>query len=305
MIVVLGDLLFDITCYSQTSIQYGSHCSMQARVSPGGSAGNFAMWVARLGAEVGLLAKVGADVLGRALQQDLEHEGVVSRVAVGSQTTGLTILISDQCGVDTVLAARGATAALSVADLDWQLLDRADLLHVTAYSFFEDAPRQAALTAMRHVKECGKLLSLDPSSQGYLRSVGAETFFALTEGVDILFPNLDEGCALTGESQPERIVHSLLRHFPIVVLKMGAQGALAATADAMISHPGFVVPAVDTVGAGDAFAAAFVVEWLKERDLAAALHEGNRVAAGVVQVAGARTTAALPDSSLPKLSPVQ
>jgi hypothetical protein len=61
------------------------------------------------------------------------------------------------------------------------------------------------------------------------------------------------------------------------------------------------VPVVDTTGAGDAFAAAFVVTWLNQHNLAAAAQEGNRVAAGVVQVAGTRLTAAPPEPSpLPK-----
>ncbi len=298
MIVALGDLLLDIVCRAKAPILYGTDCFVQSEISPGGSAANFAVWTARMGAQAGLIAKVGDDVLGRSLLQDLEQEKVVSSVTLGKQTTGFTLVIVDQSGERTMLAARGATSTLSVLDLDWTLLDRADLLHVTAYSFFEDTPRQAALAAMQHVKSQGKLLSLDPSAYGYLRRLGAEAFLALSQGVDIFFPNQDEGRVLTGERDPERIVHSLLAHYPMVALKMGAYGAIAGTKDTIARHPGFEVPVVDTTGAGDAFAAAFVVTWLNQHDLAAALREGNRIAAGVVQVAGARFTATPPDSSL-------
>lgn len=296
MLVALGDLMLDITCHTQAPILYGSYCSAQSNVSPGGSAANFAVWAARLGAEVGLIAKVGDDVLGRSLLQDLEQEGIVSGVVVSKETTGLTLAIVDPSGKRTMLAARGANSMLNVADLDWMLLDRADLLHVTAYSFFEDTPRQAALTAMQHVKSQGKLLSLDPSAQGYLRHVGPQAFFTLAQGVDILLPNLDEGRMLTGEHEPEHVMRTLLQRFPVVALKLGADGAMAGTEGTIIHHPGFPVPVADTTGAGDAFAAAFIVTWLAQHDLAAALREANRIAAGVVQVAGARFTATPPDS---------
>jgi sugar/nucleoside kinase (ribokinase family) len=298
MIVALGDLMLDIVMRSETVVQPGSHCFAEAHVSPGGSAANFAVWAARLGAEVGLIAKVGDDLLGQALLRDLEREGIQNGVVVGKEPTGLTLALEGEFDRPTMLAARGAVSTLQSRDLDWSLLDRADLLHVTAYSFFEDTPREAALAAMRRVKACGKLLSLDPSAHGYVRSVGREAFLSLAKGVDLFFPNLDEGRALTGEREPQRVMHALLRSFPVVAMKMGEAGAMAGAADTILHHPGFPVPVVDTTGAGDAFAAAFVVYWLAHRALAAALREGNRIAAGVVQVAGSRGfKEARPDSS--------
>jgi ribokinase len=294
MVVALGDLMMDIACRAKAPVLRGTDCFVQGGVSPGGSAANFAVWAARLGASVGLIAKVGDDLFGRALLQDLEREGVEAGVAMGSEITGFTTLLIEQDGERTMLAARGATSTLGVADLDWELLNRADLLHVTAYSFFEETPREAARAAMRYVKDRGSLLSLDPSAYGYLQSLGPDAFFALAQGVDILFPNLDEGRALTGEQEPEHVLRALLTHFPLVALKMGANGAMAGDRTTVVHHPGYAVQVVDTTGAGDAFAAAFVVSWLTRHDLAAAVREGNRVAAGVVQTPGARFTAAPP-----------
>ncbi len=288
MIVALGDFMLDVVVKAASSLQPGGHCLTQAHVSPGGSAANFAVWARRLGADVGLIGRVGDDLIGRALLRDLEQEGVVSGVRVGEETTGLTLALVGKDGSQTMLGARGATAALSAADLDWPLLDQAELLHVTAYSFFEDAPRVAALTAMNYVKDRGKQISLDPSAYRYLQSVGPGAFLALAQGADIFLPNLDEGRVLAGEREPQRVIDALLQHFPVVALKMGPDGAIAGADGTIVHHPGFAVPVVDTTGAGDAFAAAFVVSWLERHDLALAVREGNRIAAGVVQVAGAR-----------------
>ncbi len=288
MIVAIGDFMLDVVVQTPSPLHSGGHCLTQAQVSPGGSAANFAVWAKRLGADVGLIGRVGDDLIGRALLRDLEEEGVVSGVHVGEETTGLTLALVDKDGSPTMLGARGATATLSAADLDWPLLDQAELLHVTAYSFFEDAPRLAALNAMEYVKSRGKQISLDPSAYRYLRTVGPKAFLALAQGIDIFLPNLDEGRVLTGEREPRRVIGALLQHFPVVALKMGPDGAMAAADGTIVYHPGFAVPVVDTTGAGDAFAAAFVVGWLKRHDLALAVREGNRIAAGVVQVAGAR-----------------
>ncbi len=294
MIVAVGDLMLDIVLQTESDAAESSHGSARAVVSPGGSAANFAVWAARLGSEVGLIACVGADVLGRSLLHHLDQEGVRSGVTVTKETTGLTLALVDERGKRTVLAARGANSALDVDDLDHTLLDRADLLHVTAFSFIEDSPRGAALTAMRYVKQRSRLLSLDPSAHGYLQRIGPETFLAMVPEVDILFPNLDEGRVLTGEQQPQRVMRALLGRFPVVALKMGAHGAMAGSGETVVHHPGFDVPAVDATGAGDAFAAAFVVSWLARHDLAAALEEANRTAAGVVQAPGAQCAREVP-----------
>lgn len=297
MIVAIGDFMLDIMVQAPSPLQPGGHCLTQAQVSPGGSAANFAVWARRLGAGVGLIGRVGDDLIGRALLRDLEQEGVVSGVHVGEETTGLTLALVGEDGSQTMLGARGATAALSTADLHWPLLDQAELLHVTAYSFFEDAPRAAALAAVEYTKNRGKQISLDPSAYRYLQSVGPKAFLALAQGTDIFLPNLDEGSALTGEREPHRVIGALLEHFPVVALKMGPDGAMAGADGTIVQHPGFAVPVVDTTGAGDAFAAAFVVSWLKRHDLALAVHEGNRVAAGVVQAAGARSFREVPPGS--------
>ncbi|MGQ9493605.1 MAG: carbohydrate kinase family protein [Anaerolineae bacterium] len=294
MIVALGDLMLDITVRSSSFVLHGTDCTAQASISPGGSAANFAVWAARLGAKAGLIAKVGDDLFGHALLHDLEREKVVSGVVTGKEMTGFTLMILDQSGEHTMLVARGANATLCVDELDWSLLDQADWLHLSAFSFFEDKPREAALAAVQYAKRRGKLISLDPASASYVQRTSAVAFLALAQGVDVFLPNLDEGLVLTGEHEPERILRALLPHFPMVVLKMGKRGAIAGTREMTVHYPGFAVPVVDQTGAGDAFAAAFVVTWLAQHDLAAALREGNRLAAGVVQAAGARAMAALP-----------
>ena len=73
-------------------------------------------------------------------------------------------------------------------------------------------------------------VSVDPSSVPLLEDVGPERFLEWTRGADLCFPNLEEGALLAGTEDPDRIAEGLLGHYPAVVLKLGAEGALYADA---------------------------------------------------------------------------
>src|SRR5205823_6020833 len=107
---------------------------------------------------------------------------------------------------------------------------------------------------------------------------------------DILFPNLEEGRLLTGREAPEDVAASLLEISPIVTLTLGVDGCLVATQAETFrvqAHP--IRAAVDATGAGDAFAAAFVVAYINHNhDLREAAEAGNRLAANVVSRPGGR-----------------
>jgi ribokinase len=106
---------------------------------------------------------------------------------------------------------------------------------------------------------------------------------------DIIFPNLEEGKLLSGQTVPKDIATNLLSLAPIVALTLSDNGCLVATRDGTLQvgpHP--IETVRDATGAGDAFAAGFVVEYLRTRDLQSAAQAANRLAAGVVGRVGAR-----------------
>jgi sugar/nucleoside kinase (ribokinase family) len=132
-------------------------------------------------------------------------------------------------------------------------------------------------------------VALDPSSHPLLDEVGAETFFAWTEGVDYVFPNLAEGRALTGRDTPEEMARDLAGRYGEVILTCGAEGALWCSRGAeIVAVPAMPGPVVDTTGAGDAFAAGFLAARLEDSNAAEALAAGARLARRVVSQVGAR-----------------
>lgn len=288
MIVTLGDILVDVVSLLDGPISYGTDTFVHISITPGGSAANFATWVARLGASAGFIGKVGDDVFGHYLREDLLTEGVTASLATGSEATGINQSLVDHLGERTMLADRGASATLDVADLDWDLLDKARSLHLTAYSFVTGPCLRAVQAAMRRVSAHGATVSLDASSYHVLRELGAGPFRELTRGVHVLFANLDEGRELTGESEADGILRALAETYEVVALKLGAQGAMAAAHGEVATRSAPTVPVVDTTGAGDAFAAAFVVEWLATKNLQTSLAAAVSLASEVVQRPGAR-----------------
>ena len=131
--------------------------------------------------------------------------------------------------------------------------------------------------------------SVDPSSVPLLEAVGSERFLSWTRGVNLCFPNLEEGAFLAGERDPDRIAEGLLAHYPGVVLKLGSGGALYADIEGTRGHiPATSRRVVDTTGAGDALCAGFLATWVSGGSPTEALRRGVELAGRAVEGVGGR-----------------
>ena len=292
-ILSLGDLLLDLLVrYDPASgeVDIGADA---VQLHPGGSAANFAVQAARLGANVRFISQVGRDMPGEMLVRSLEREGVQASVrVVDGEATGRVLVMVDDAGNRRMWSYPGASASISPSDFDTEWFRDLHAFHLTGYSFLREGPRAAAHEALRLAREMGSpLCTLDPNPGHLIADYGPARFRSLLEELqfDILFPNLDEGSLLSGEMEPGAIVTGLLELSPMVVLKLGAEGCLIGASGKQIALPATKLQVtVDATGAGDAFAAAFVVEYLANRDVQAAAVAANRFASEVVSRAGAR-----------------
>jgi sugar/nucleoside kinase (ribokinase family) len=146
------------------------------------------------------------------------------------------------------------------------------------------------MEALRLARAAGMHVSVDPASASLLADVGPRQFLEWTRGVNYCFPNLEEGQLLGGASQPLAVMRALLLSYDEVVLKLGAGGALwaSATATKLLSLPAEPATVVDTTGAGDAFCAGFLAQRLRGAPPADALEAGLHLAADAVSRVGAR-----------------
>jgi len=275
MIVVLGDIAVDIVSRLATPLVRGSDAAAEVRLMPGGSGANVAVWLARLGQRVVFIGRVGDDTFGRWLSDDLVAEGVEPALIVDRRrSTGVIQVLVEPDGERTMVPDRGANAIWAGEEAPEDLIAAADLLHVVGYVLLDRQGQPGALAAMALARAHGVPVSLDPSSHGPLRSVGAGAFWDLVGHVDVLLPNRREAQVLTGVAEPEVALAALREHAGTVAIKLDRDGCIAATGAKIERVPAPTIPIVNATGAGDAFNAAFLAGWSRGDDLGAACRAG-------------------------------
>jgi sugar/nucleoside kinase (ribokinase family) len=231
-----------------------------------------AVGLAKLGAPVAFLGKVGRDPWGDYCVECLLRAGVdVERVIHDSGLkTGVTVSISSP--KDRALVSfLGAISALTGADVPDSAFASFDHLHVSSF-YLQRALGPDLPALFERASRRGLTTSLDPGFDPQERW-GPEIRDALRHA-DLFFPNEVELEALTRASDPVVALRSLTNGRTRVIAKLGPRGALALEADAPLAVPAFPVTPVDTTGAGDSFDAGFIEAWLRGRPLRECLARG-------------------------------
>lgn len=236
-------------------------------VHPGGKGANQAVAAARLGARTALLARVGDDAHGRLLLDAQESAGVdTAGVLVGGAPTGVALITVDPSGDNSIVVAPGANARLTPADVR---AARGLFAAARVVSLQLEIPLETVAEAARGLAP-GARLVLNPSPPAPLPS-------EVLEACDPLIVNehearvILEGAGARVPDSPEEWAGRLLALGPrSVVVTLGAEGALVATAEGCERVPSVKVDAVDTTGAGDAFTAALAWRLGVGEDLVAA-----------------------------------
>jgi 2-dehydro-3-deoxygluconokinase len=164
-------------------------------------------------------------------------------------------------------------------------------LHISGvFPAVNESTRAAVYRAAELARAAGLAVALDPNVRLKLwdEATARHVLLELASGADYLFPGVEEGRILFGTDDPDAIAREAFKlGVRTVVVKLGADGAIGYTAGGERVHvPGFAVRVVDTVGAGDGWAAGFTVGSLRGLDLAGAIRLGNAVGALVCSVSG-------------------
>jgi sugar/nucleoside kinase (ribokinase family) len=271
MIMVVGDIAVDIVSMLKMPLARGSDAAAEISVMPGGSGANVAVWLARLGHRATFFGRIGDDMFGGWLHDDLVAEGVTPTLVVdGARRTGVIQVLVEPDGERTMAPDRGANAVWSPDEVSETLIAGADLLHVVGYVLLDRASQPGALAAMAYARKHGVPVSLDPSSHAPLLSLGAGAFWDLVGQVDLLLPNRHEARALSGSREPEDALLTLHRHAGAVVIKLDQEGCIVSEGDRVERIPAPAVQVVNATGAGDAFDAGFLAAWRSGEGLRAA-----------------------------------
>ena len=240
----------------------------------GGSSTIVAHNLAALGSRVGFISRVGNDAPGEIALQALSAGGVdvgkVRRVADGNKT-GLTVILQRD-GWRNMITYAGAIFDLNFEDLDFGYLTDSRHFHFSSF-YLQRGLRDRAGEIFQKIKAAGLTISLDTNDdpddlwQGGLREC--------LSYVDIFLPNAREARQIAGTQDLQAALSLLAAAVPLVVVKNGAEGAIAQRGGQNFSCPAIKVESVDAVGAGDSFDAGFLFEYLRGSDLPTCLTMGN------------------------------
>ena len=255
----------------------------------GGSAANTTVAFAALGGRAFYGCRVGQGESGQFYLDGLNDVGIrTAEQSICDGVTGTCMVLITPDTERTMHTYLGTTADLSVNEIDYTALTQAKWLYIEGYLSTSDGARQAVLKAREVAKQHQIQVALslsDPAMVQYARA-GLEKMLA--EGVDLLFCNEQEALMFTGKDSIDEAVTQLLVQNKTVVITLGAKGALVATHAEKIYVDGRKVNAVDTNGAGDAFAGAFLYAIKKGFDLEQAAELAILISSEVVAQFGPR-----------------
>ena len=290
---VIGDFAWDVLIRTNNNLLKGGDSFGEVMLTPGGSAANLAVWARRCGLETHFIGKIGRDRFGQLAREDLESETVIHHlVETESHKTGSVAVFVDQTGERSMVSGHGADFYLIPSELPRAVISSANHLHLTAWSFFTDPPRSASRIAAQIARQSNLTISFDPASFQMVQEMGVDQFLSWTKdlGINIFFPNYDEGRVLTGFDEPDQIVRSLAKIYDgaLIILKLDADGALVFDGKVSTEIPPATNNLVDATGAGDSFAGAFLAHYLVSNSPVSAAIFATKVAAWVIEHLGAR-----------------
>jgi len=277
MLCCIGDLVEDIVVWLSAEIATATDTTASIRRRRGGSAANVAMSAATAGATVRFIGRVGGDAVGAALISEMVRNGIDARVQQRGRT-GTIIVLVDVDGERSMLPDRAAATELE--GVDSRDLDGVTWLHVPAYSLVVEPLAATSRWAIRQVQATGGSVSIDVSSVAIIDQMGEARFLEMIADLepDVLFCNDDESAAL---NVAESIGVAGAR---LTVVKDGAGDAVVYEMAGEVARvPATLMSGVrDTTGAGDAFAAGFIMAMIGSSDAEHALEAGHEMAAQVL-----------------------
>ena len=276
-VITVGDVMIDVRVEAD-GLEEGGDVHGRVLVRPGGSSSNAAVWAAEAGARARVHARIGSDVAGALLRDELIARGVEPALALDPDADTGTMLVVHEPGERSMVADRGASGHLSPSDLPEQL--EAGAVLVSGYALLFEPTSAAAQAALERAR--ARFVAIDAASWPMVRSFGVERFFEATRKATMLFANEREAEILSGR-RGDAAADVLAERYPVVCVKLGAEGAVLSWEGLVIRFGGDTIDEKDPTGAGDAFDGVLLAGLVSGRSpgdaLRAACAAGARVAA--------------------------
>ncbi len=261
-IICLGILVADVVGRPVSEIPAPGRLTLVEDMGlyTGGCAVNTATALARLGLPVEVIGKVGTDAFGDFVIQAMTRRGIsaggIKRDA--NAGTSATMVMVGPDGERRFIHYIGANARLSLADIDLQQVGRASILHIAGALVLPGMDGEPTAQLLQQARRAGVTTFMDTVWDATGRWM--ELLKPCLPHLDYFIPSLPEAVALTGQEDPYAAARALLDEgVGTVGIKMDVHGCLVLTQKGEhIRMPAYQVQAIDSTGAGDAFAAGFI-----------------------------------------------
>jgi sugar/nucleoside kinase (ribokinase family) len=257
----------------------------------GGSAANTIVGVAGFGGRAHYVGKVRNDQLGEVFSHDLRSVGVgyTTPVATDGPSTGRCLIVVTPDAQRTMSTYLGASSRLGPADVDKRLIERAQIVYLEGYLFDPPDAQEAFRVAADVAHAAGRKVALTLSDP-FCVDRHREAFRDLVERhVDILFANEAEICALYEVGDFDGVVARVRGQCEVAALTRSERGSVIIAGERThVIEAERVSKVVDTTGAGDLYAAGFMVGLSRGRPLPTCGRLGALAAAEVISHVGAR-----------------
>jgi len=281
-IIFVGDVMQDILISHKDEIAFGSDTQANIKIQGGGSATNAAVWASTQNLEVGLVARIGDDQTGKIILEELNRPNLnLNLVKTNGVSSGSCAILIDATGERTMFPDPGANIFLTSNDVPKEWFEQAEIIHISAYSLLRKNTKNAIGEIIKIAKENGLKTSVDVASSQPL--IDNDGFNALNDLApwDYLFANKDEAEVLGDITKIKSLCKNL-------ILKQGSKESLWIKEDFEIKDIPEKVQIVDLIGAGDAFAAGFLVGVINKETPQNTLKHANQLGAKAVGISGAR-----------------
>jgi sugar/nucleoside kinase (ribokinase family) len=248
-IVVIGDIMIDIVALIQEEIHRGSDTQSNTSMQFGGAAANVATWLGIEGHTPLLVGALGDDLFAHLFQQRFKQLSLSTSIFTSSLNTGSVIAISHPDQERSMLSELGANKDVSKAFHESQITP-GSVVYVSGYVLFQPSNREFVETIIRCAKANEAILVLDPASAAPLRNSMSVTVMKWLTQFDYLLPN---------ELEFETLLQLRYQPTATVFEKRGAEGVNIHINSATSHVAAQSLHVVDTVGAGDAFAAGVLI----------------------------------------------
>lgn len=293
-VICLGAAVVDIPLrpVSRDIFDIESYPVDRIAMSVGGDAMNEATIISRLGFKTGIIACIGDDAAGQFILRSCEKDNIdVEGIKIDPTIdTSMNIgLVTDDGERTFVTNRNGSLWKENIEHVDFEKMKQAKILSLASIFNCPLLDGKTLVKIFKEAKAAGMTITAD-----MIKPRLGETLDDIREAlsyVDYFFPNFDEACLMTGETEESKVADKLFEcGVKNVIMKIGKRGCyIRNAAGAMIVPACKGVTAIDTIGAGDNFASGFISALLQGKDIRDCGIYANCTAAISVQYVGATT----------------